>query len=183
MSKPVDSLNNFRSVFFSNIVDKLNRKYMNNESGTTWYPFSFMDNTITQEILLFGTHPIWTSEEDGYPYRDDKELEGEDFENAVMSICEEEYGEVLNNLYGAYAMVHNRNFAPKEEVEVGDEDDLVITYYRKEGQLLNENDKGVRIYHTKHKLYAACHKYDKRFQNKLGAMQELKEGLKKRGLK
>lgn len=102
MNKPA----NFRSVYFTNVVDNLNEKYMNLKLGTIWYPFSFVDNTMTQRILLFESYPIWTVEEEGYPHQDEKELEGEDFEDAIMSICEEEYGEVLNNLYGAYAKVH-----------------------------------------------------------------------------
>jgi hypothetical protein len=155
---------NQSSVHYSNVVDALNDKYRNWEAGT---------------------HYLWSTD-DGFPEHD-KWPEGEELEEVLIKMCDEEYGEIINNLYGAYAKVHNRNFAPKEEVEVGrlnggSEDNLIITYYLAAGQLVNENGKGVRVYHTKHELYASCHEYEKRFQNKLGAIKELDELLKKKGL-
>jgi len=170
-------------VHYSNVVDYLNEKYMNEEPGTMRYPFSVSYSTHTTQILLFGSVPLWDVDE-GFSDHE-KEPEGEELEKAIIAICEEEYGEIINNLYGGYAIAHNRNFGPNNTVEAevpynGGDDNIVLTHYRKAGQFVNEDPKGARVYHTEHKLYASCHEHDSRFKNKLAAMAELNEMLKER---
>lgn len=167
------------SIHYSNVVDFLNEKFMNWESGTHYYPFSFEDNSMSQKICLFGAITLWDSDE-GFPAFD-KWPEGENFEQALIDLCQIEYCEIIENLYGAYALAINPNMAEKvyADVEQFQNEDIIITYYRREDQFVNESPKGARIYYTDSKLYVSCHKHNNRFKNKAAAIKEIKQKLKK----
>lgn len=100
-----------RTLNYINVMDKLNKKYVEEDAPIVWYPFSFEGNTNTKSILVFGTEPLWT-DADGTFYKDEKgtiELEGEEFENALMAYCEEEYKQMIENLYAGYKKATKQN--------------------------------------------------------------------------
>lgn len=87
----------------------------------------------------------------------------------------------------AYAKVHDLHLPPGEntivEVETpynGGDENILIMYYRTNRQLVCDNPAGVRLCHTGEKLFASCDKFDKRFENKKAAFEEMNQKLREK---